>query len=144
MIEKDSKATDKNQWFFYLSEERRNMLTQKQEQFCQNIVKGMSQSDAYRDAYPGTKMSDKSIWEKSCTLAKSVKVKARIKELRDMQAVSKIMTAQERLEWLTKIIKSKKETTTDKLRASDQMNKMQGEYVQKVIGTMDAKLEDLI
>lgn len=120
------------------------MLTQKQEQFCQNIVKGMSQSDAYRAAYPGTKMSDKSIWEKSSILSKNVKVEARIKELRDMQAVSKIMTAQERLEWLTEIIKSKEETTSDKLRASDQMNKMQGEYIQKIIGTLDAKLEDLI
>ena len=59
------------------------MLTPKQEQFCQNIVKGMNQSDAYRDAYPGTRMSDKSIWEKSSTLANTVKVKERIKELRD-------------------------------------------------------------
>lgn len=120
------------------------MLTQKQERFCQNIVKGMSQSDAYRDAYPGTKMSDKSIWEKSSTLSKNVKVKERIKELRDLQAIPKIMSATERLEWLTQIIESKKETTANKLKASDQMNKMQGEYSQKVISTIDFKLEDLI
>ena len=144
MIEKEPKATDKNQWFFYLSEERRNMLTQKQEQFCQNIIKGMSQSDAYRAAYPGTKMSDKSIWEKSSTLAKSVKVRERIKELRDAQAVPAIMTLNERLEWLSKLIRSKKEDTSDKLKASDQMNKIEGVYKQKIIGTLDAKLEDLI
>lgn len=144
MIEKEPKATDKNRWFFYLSEERRNMLTQKQEQFCQNIVKGMSQSDAYRAAYPGTKMSDKSIWEKSSTLSKNVKVEARIKELRDAQAVPAIMTLNERLEWLSKLIRSKKEDTSDKLKASDQMNKIEGVYKQKIIGTLDAKLEDLI
>lgn len=144
MIEKKPKATDKNQWFFYLSKERRNMLTQKQEKFCQNIVKGMSQSAAYRDAYPGTKMSDKSIWEKSSTLSKNVKVRERIKELRDAQAVPAIMTLNERLEWLSKLIRSKKEDTADKLKASDQMNKIEGVYKQKIIGTLDAKLEDLI
>lgn len=120
------------------------MLTQKQEKFCQNIVKGMSQSDAYRDAYPGTKMSDKSIWEKSSTLSKNVKVRERIKELRDAQAVPAIMTLNERLEWLSKLIRSKKEDTSDKLKASDQMNKIEGVYKQKIIGTLDAKLEDLI
>ena len=55
------------------------------------------------------------------------------------------MTAQERLEWLTQLIKSEEETTSDKLRAADIMNKMQGEYVTKVEGNLSvAKLEDLI
>ena len=42
------------------------------------------------------------------------------------------MSAQERLEWLTGLIKSDEESTSDKLRAADIMNKMQGEYIQKV------------
>jgi phage terminase small subunit len=42
------------------------------------------------------------------------------------------MSAQKRLEWLTGVIKSNDESTGDKLKAVDIMNKMQGEYVQKV------------
>ena len=39
------------------------MLTAKQEQFVKNIIDGMSQADAYRNAYPNQRMSDKTIWE---------------------------------------------------------------------------------
>jgi propanediol dehydratase large subunit len=37
------------------------MLTSKQEQFCQNIVKGMSKQDAYKNAYNTTKCSEQTI-----------------------------------------------------------------------------------
>ncbi len=108
------------------------MLTDKQETFCQKIIEGMSQADAYRAAYSPKKMSDKTIWENASRLMANDKVVARVKELRDIVATPSIMSAQERLEWLTGIIKSDEETTADKLKASDQMNKMQGEYIQKV------------
>lgn len=108
------------------------MLTPKQEKFVQEIVKGKSQADAYRSAYACKKMSDKTIWENASRLMADSKVKARVQELRDKIDTSTIMTAQQRLEWLTGIIQSKEETTTDKLRAADIMNKMQGEYTQKI------------
>lgn len=109
-----------------------SMLTAKQEQFVQNIIQGMSQADAYRSAYPNQKMSDKTIWETASKLMANPKVVARLKELREQLAKPSIMSAQERLEWLTQLIKSDEESTADKLRAADIMNKMQGEYVQKV------------
>lgn len=108
------------------------MLTQKQEAFVQRILEGMSQADAYRSAYPNQRMTDKTLWESASKLMKNPKVTARLKELRDELAKPTIMSAQERLEWLTKLIQSKEETTSDKLKAADIMNKMQGEYVQKV------------
>lgn len=108
------------------------MLTQKQEAFVQRILEGMSQADAYRSAYPNQRMTDKTLWESASKLMKNPKVVARLKELRDELAKPTIMSAQERLEWLTKLIHSKEETTSDKLKAADIMNKMQGEYVQKV------------
>ena len=56
-----------------------------------------------------------------------------------------LMTAQQRLEWLSRLIDGESEDTNEKLKAIDIMNKMQGEYVTKVEGTMNvAKLEDLI
>ena len=60
------------------------------------------------------------------------KVMARLTELREELVKPGIMTAQERLKWLTGVINSGEESTGDKLRAIDIMNKMQGEYVQKV------------
>lgn len=108
------------------------MLTAKQEAFVQNIIQGMSQADAYRKAYPNQKMLDKTIWESASKLMANPKVSARLLELRNELAKTSIMSAQERLEWLTGLIKSDEESTTDKLRAADIMNRMQGEYVQKV------------
>jgi phage terminase small subunit len=108
------------------------MLTAKQEKFAQNIIQGMSQADAYRSAYSTKNMTDKTIHEAASRLVADSKVSARLSELRGQLTKATIMSAQERLEWLTELIKSKEESTTDKLRAADIMNKMQGEYVQKV------------
>lgn len=108
------------------------MLTAKQEQFAQNIIKGMSQADAYRSAYNTKRMADKTIHENASRLANDSKISARIAELRDKISTESVMTAQNRLEWLTELICSEKACTTDKLKAIDIMNKMTGEYVQKV------------
>lgn len=121
------------------------MLTANQEKFVQNILEGMSQADAYRSAYPKQRMSDKSVWESASKLMRNPKVISRVKELRDKLASESIMTAQERMEWLTRLVKKEDEDTTDKLKAIDILNKMSGEYVTKVEGNLSvAKLEDLI
>lgn len=126
------------------------MLTAKQEQFVKNIIDGMSQADAYRYAYPNQRMSDKTIWEKASRLMSDDKVRARLQELRDKMVDDSIMTAKERLKFLTGVINgTEKEKITqivdgepielevpisvkNKLSAVDLMNKMQGEYTQKI------------
>ena len=108
------------------------MLTDKQEQFVQNILQGMNQADAYRSAYPNNKMSDKTVWEAASRLMANSKVVARLSELRDKLANEKIMSAQKRMEWLTELIKNDDASNMDKLRALDILNKMDGEYVQKI------------
>lgn len=116
------------------------MLTAKQEQFAQGIIKGMSQADAYRSAYSTSRMADKTIHENASRLANDSKVKARINELRGKISTENIMTAQKRLEWLTELIQSDEKGTGDKLKAIDLMNKMTGEYVQRVVA--DVSYED--
>ena len=108
------------------------MLTPKQEVFVQNIIKGMSQADAYRSAYSAKKMSDKTIHEAASRLMADSKISARVNELRGQVVKETIMTAQQRLEWLTGLIGDKDVSIGDKLKAADIMNKMQGEYTQKV------------
>lgn len=108
------------------------MLTPKQETFVQKIIEGCSQADAYRFAYSTSKMSDKTIWENASRLMADSKVKARVQELRDKISTESVMSAQRRLEWLTGVVNDTEERTENKLKAIDLMNKMQGEYVQKV------------
>lgn len=110
------------------------MLTGKQEEFAKNIVQGMNQADAYRSAYDAEDMSDNAIYVEASRLIDNPNVALRIKELRDELAKATIMSAQERLEWLTVLVKTGAHYTlsTDKLRAIDIMNKMTGEYVQRI------------
>jgi phage terminase small subunit len=116
------------------------MLTAKQEKFVQGIIEGMSQADAYRSAYSTARMADKTIHENASRLANDSKVAARIAELRGQISTESIMTAQKRLEWLTELVMSNKAFTADKLRAIEIMNKMTGEYVQRVVA--DVSYED--
>lgn len=122
------------------------MLTVKQEKFVQNIIAGMSQADAYRSAYSCKKMSDNAIHREASILMDNPKITQRVQELRERMEDEAIMTAKERLKWLTEVVKSEKEKTDTKLKAVDIMNKMQGEYVTKVQGdiTVHKKLEDIL
>lgn len=144
----------------------RKMLTKRQEQFVQNIVKGMSQRQAYKNAYTCKKMSDNAIDREASVLMKHPKVSQRLKELgekimKDAEEGT-IMTAQERMEYLTAIVMETEMETevvvsqgipqriqkpadfNAKLKAIDIMNKMSGEYVTKVEGSLSYKLEDLL
>jgi phage terminase small subunit len=114
------------------------MLTPKQEVFVQGIIKGLSQADAYREAYNADKMSDNAIYREASLLVANPKVAQRLNELREQLVSPKIMTAQKRLEWLTEVITDDKERTENRLKAADIMNKMQGEYIQKVVADVDA------
>lgn len=107
------------------------MLTEKQEQFVRNILEGMNQTDAYKAAYPNQRMSDKTISEAASRLMTNSKVVARLSELRNELARPSIMSAQKRLEWLTEVINGEEDINA-KLKAIDIMNRMQGEYTQKI------------
>ena len=59
-----------------------NKLTAKQELFCEEVVSGNTQADAYRTAYSAQDMLDKTIWVKASELMANGKVTGRIEELR--------------------------------------------------------------
>jgi phage terminase small subunit len=135
----------------------------RHEKFAQELVQGTSQRKAYRVAFPkSVKWKDETVDSKASVLAKNDKVLARVKELQEEISSKAIMTAQERLEFLSGIVKDinqekivietetgKKEfevpaNLDKKMKAIDLMNKMQGEYVTKIEGSVSVKLEDLI
>lgn len=62
-------------------------LTPKQEAFATGIAAGLSQADAYRQAYPKSQAwKDETVWSKASAMAKHGEVQARIQALRDKAA----------------------------------------------------------
>jgi hypothetical protein len=72
-------------------------VTSKQERFCQEIVKGKNQSDAYRVAYKPKTKKQKSIHELAAQLMADLKIRSRIAEI-SAPIIKRIQTSQE--EWL--------------------------------------------
>lgn len=124
----------------------------RHERFIQNIVKGMTQRPAYRDAFPDNNASDKTIDEMASRLFNDDKVHARYIELLQQLEEESIMSAKERMKWLTNVIKniqrddvyvknndgedvligSKNADINTKIKAIDTLNKMDNTYQQNV------------
>lgn len=113
------------------------MLTPKQEKFVKNIVlEGMNYSDAYRNSYNTKGMSDKTINEKACRLKDQDNIRTRIKELSAEIDSPKIMTVTRRAEKLSEYAENAEDPNVA-MKAIDLLNKMTGEYVQKVVADVD-------
>lgn len=140
------------------------MLNVKQEKFIQNIINGMSQRQAYKDAY-NAKYKDEDIDSKASNLFNSDKVQARYKELMGKLEDEAIMSAKERMIWLSKIvngeiledvpvmtdIKNEKVNTIKcptkidtKIKALDTLNKMSGEYTTNIKGNLTISYEEAL
>lgn len=108
------------------------MLTPKQELFVQNLVKGMSQREAYKNSYNASNMKDETIDNNASKLFKNNEISTRYNELIKEADDKAIMTAKERKIWLTELINSPNASNTDRLKALDLLNKMGGEYIEKI------------
>jgi hypothetical protein len=104
-------------------------------------------------------MTDKTVDEKACILFADDKIRARYHELIERAANASVMTAQERLEFLTEIItgiqREHRVQYTDegereyeepadlntRLKAVDLMNKMQGEYTTKIEADVNSEVK---
>ncbi len=101
-------------------------LTAKQEKFCQGIANGLSQSDAYRSAYSTKNKKKKSVWENASHLADNVKVKSRLKELKDNLAKKQLWTREQSVVILGDIAKDFDERSSDQISATKELNAMYG------------------
>ena len=103
-------------------------MTYKQELFIQEYIKtSNATSSAIKAGY--SKKTARAIGQENLT---KPYIKKRIEELSQKIANNNIMTAKERQEYLTKLINSDDVKVSDKLKALDILNKMTGEYTQKV------------
>ena len=113
------------------------MLTPKQEKFAKNIaLECMNYSDAYRNAYNCKNMSDKTINDTASKLKDNPEIAERIAELKAQIDSPKIMSVTKRAEKLSELAEGDADPNVV-MKAIDLLNKMTGEYVQKVQATVD-------
>ena len=103
-------------------------LNARQKAFCEYYVASGNATDSainagYKEKYAGVN-ADK--------LLKNTNIQKYIEELQEKAKGNRIMTAIERREFLTSMIKDGAVKDTDRLKALDILNKMDGEYTQKV------------
>jgi phage terminase small subunit len=105
----------------------------RHERFAQEIVMGTSQRKAYRAAFPSSvKWKDETVDAKASALAKSDKVLIRVKELQEEATSKAVKTATQRKEWLSCVMDDECEDMQHRLKACDMLNRMEGEYTDKV------------
>lgn len=119
------------------------MLRPKQEKFIQNIIKGMSQRQAYKDAYNVNYREDV-IDKRASELFNKGEVQVRYQELLKQLEDESIMTAKFKRKALKEIFNDKTNNINDRLKALDIDNKMAGEYVTNIKGVVDLSYEETL
>ena len=94
------------------------MLTHKQETYCQGIIDGLTQSEAYRRAYDAENMSDAVISVKASELMRDGNITVRLNELRARLEELQILPRVTRLKVLAEIV-TRNVRKDAKLRARD-------------------------
>jgi len=106
------------------------MLSARQEQFAINIFKGMTQRDAYMDAYhPKSTLAVVDV--NASQLLRSPKISNRLKELMGKVTTEAVSTVQERKEKLSQIANGVLRTPTtpkEAIMAITELNKMEKVY----------------
>jgi len=117
-------------------------ITGKQEKFCQAIIQGHNQSEAYRLAYGVKKATAKTINERASRLMANSKVVARVAELR-APAVKKAQRSYG--EWLQRVedvafvpLENLELKSPDMLKALELFGKATGYYQEKLETPMTA------
>lgn len=113
-------------------------MNNNQRTFAQEYVKnGNNGTRAYMKAYPDC--TEETARINASRLLTNANVKEYIKELQNEVRKETIMSAKERMEWLTKVITGEideKIYMSDKLKSMDILNKMDGNYVTKLEGNI--------
>ena len=142
-------------------------LNNQQRRFCEEYVKnGLNGKQAYLKAYSETCNSEDTATVNASRLLTNANVLSYIKELQDELRKANIMSAEERMEWLSGVVKdinrdevyvrnsdgeevlmgSKNADLNTKIKAIDTLNKMSGEYRTILDGSVNhvVKLEDVL
>ena len=113
---------------------------------------GLSQRQAYKEAYDAENMQDNSIDTEAWKLAQNPEISQRYQEIMSKLEDEAIMTAKQRMIWLSDVVRGNIKHISyggngeeyeneayigDKIKAVDTLNKMSGEYTTKIEGSLD-------
>ena len=104
-------------------------LTAKQEKFSQCVASGMTQADAYREAYSAENMKEDTIHNNAYKLMQNNEILTRVDELRKVTITEAVISIEKRKELLTRWVWE--EETNNAMKAMEILNKMDGVYVTK-------------
>ena len=122
-------------------------LTGKQLAFCDGILRGLSQSAAYREAYDAENMADNSVWTEASKLFAHPAVSQRLKVLQARQSDaalhSGLATRQHIQRTLFRLTKDG-ETDAAKLRACELLGKLSdvAAFTERVEQVADSRTAD--
>lgn len=101
-------------------------LTPREEKFAQGVADGLSQAEAYRQAYPrAAKWKDATVWNKASALMRKGEVLARVEELRAELAKQALWSRMDSVATL-KPIATGAEKDSDRIAAVKVLNEMHG------------------
>ena len=103
-------------------------LNARQKSFCEFYVASGNATESAIKAGYSEKYTNKNVSK----IRQNTAVQEYIKELQEKAKTNRIMTAVERREFLTEVIKNRNERLQDRLKALDILNKMDGEYIEKM------------
>lgn len=111
-------------------------LTNNQEKFVQCLIRGLSQRQAYYQAYPKSKSwNENSVDNKASVLWRNAKVRARYDELNkklvEKEENNTIYSAKQLREFWTKILCDDESDMRNRLKASELLAKSQGVFIEK-------------
>ena len=115
-------------------------MTERQKKFAEYYAQcGNAAQSAIQAGY-----SEKYAGQNADKLLKNTNIADYIRELTEDAQTARIMTARERQALLSDMAKNGKNSPADRIRAIDTLNKMTGEYTQKVdvSGDMGVKIID--
>jgi|688.fasta_scaffold294805_4 hypothetical protein len=102
-------------------------LTYQRERFCQAIVSGKNQSDAYREAYPKSlSWKPETVWNNASKLIAITEVITRIESLRSELAKQQLWTREDSVKTLKEVISDIEARPSDKTGAVKELNAMHG------------------
>lgn len=104
------------------------MLTQKQENFTLDLLRGLSETEAYKNNYAVANMSVGSIYVEACRLKQHPKISLRLAELRLPGAEAVIATREELAETYTELFKNEETKTRDKVAVGREISQLYGYY----------------
>lgn len=79
-------------------------LTEKQKAFARGVFEGLSQREAYKKVYDCSTKKDKTVDELASRLARNAKVKEYLEELNKESESPLVLTKQQRMEWLSRVV----------------------------------------